>query len=296
MTDRDPPAAPYVLGHSERELERLRTQARLIDPITRAFLVEAGIEAGMTVLDVGSGAGDVAFLAAELVGPSGSVIGVDRSADAVERATARARDLSLGRVRFVQADLATLAMETRFDAAIGRYVLCFQPDPAAVLAAIAKLVRPGGLVVFHEPDRELMRAVPPLPAYDRATAWLTEAYRRSGVDVRMGTRLYAAFLAAGLPPPAMRLHAVIGGAAARDAIHLDADQAVVLAAEIERLGIATRDELRAETLADEISAGLAANGGIVIGRGEIGAWAVVGGAGSAAAGPDPSRDGSPGPG
>jgi ubiquinone/menaquinone biosynthesis C-methylase UbiE len=73
----------YVLGHSGRELERLRRQAQLVNPITRQYLVEAGIEAGMHVLDVGSGAGDVAFLAAELVGPSGQVVGVDRSPDAL---------------------------------------------------------------------------------------------------------------------------------------------------------------------------------------------------------------------
>jgi cyclopropane fatty-acyl-phospholipid synthase-like methyltransferase len=72
-----PPQA-YVLGHSQRVTDRLKAQARLIDPITRRFFGEAGIEEGMRVLDVGSGAGDVALLAAELVGASGAVVGVDR--------------------------------------------------------------------------------------------------------------------------------------------------------------------------------------------------------------------------
>jgi ubiquinone/menaquinone biosynthesis C-methylase UbiE len=54
----------YVLGHSDPELARLKMQARLLEPITRQFLREAGITAGMRVLDVGSGAGDVAVLAA----------------------------------------------------------------------------------------------------------------------------------------------------------------------------------------------------------------------------------------
>ena len=53
-------SSPYALGHSERELTRLGVQARLVDPITRRFFLEAGIEPGMRVLDVGSGAGDVA--------------------------------------------------------------------------------------------------------------------------------------------------------------------------------------------------------------------------------------------
>ena len=71
MVEPDRGANAYVLGHSDRELERLRRQAQLIDPITLQFLTEAGIGNGMRVLDVGSGAGDVAFLAANLVGRAG---------------------------------------------------------------------------------------------------------------------------------------------------------------------------------------------------------------------------------
>src|SRR5215813_10394255 len=74
----------YILGHSEREIARLKAQATELDPITRRFLREAGIVPGMRVLDVGSGAGDVAFLAAELVGGTGEVVGVDLALTAVE--------------------------------------------------------------------------------------------------------------------------------------------------------------------------------------------------------------------
>jgi ubiquinone/menaquinone biosynthesis C-methylase UbiE len=77
-------------------LARLNAQARLIDPITRRFLKEAGVVSGMRVLDVGSGAGDVALLAAELVGTTGEVLGVDRSSEALSTASARAAAASLG--------------------------------------------------------------------------------------------------------------------------------------------------------------------------------------------------------
>ena len=265
----------YVLGHSDRELERLRLQAQLIDPITRQFLIEAGIAPGMRVLDVGCGAGDVAFLAADLVGPTGQVVGVDRSAVALATARARAEVRSLANVTFHECELSAMAFAQPFDAAIGRYVLCFQPDPAALLRVIANLVRPGGSILFHEPDREQMRSFPPASTYDRACQWVGETYRRAGVDVRMGIKLYSTFLAAGLPAPTMRLHAVIGGANASDVVHLDADQAVVLAADMERLGVATAGELGIETLVERIMQEMAANRSVIIGRAEIGAWTRV---------------------
>jgi len=268
-------ASAYVLGHSDRELERLRLQARLIDPITRQFLIEAGIAPGMRVLDVGTGAGDVAFLAANLVGPSGRIVGVDRSAVGLARARSGAEERSLANVTFLESELLAMAFDRPFDAAIGRYVLCFQPDPVATLRTIAKQVRNGGIILFHEPDREEMHSVPPVPTYDRACRWVGETYRRTGADVSIGTKLYSKFLAAGLAGPTMRMHAVIGGATALDEIHLDADQAVVLAADIERLGVATAAELGADTLVERIIAEMTANQSVIIGRAEIGAWSCV---------------------
>jgi len=71
------PAAPYVLGHSAQELERLMLRARLYDPFTSQVFRDAGLAPGMRVLDVGAGSGDVSFLAARLVGPTGQVVGVE---------------------------------------------------------------------------------------------------------------------------------------------------------------------------------------------------------------------------
>jgi 2-polyprenyl-3-methyl-5-hydroxy-6-metoxy-1,4-benzoquinol methylase len=86
--------AAYALGHTDQELRRLATQARLNDPITRHFLIMAGITQGMRVLDIGSGAGDVAILAAALVGSTGEVVGSDPATSAVDTA----RERSAGQV------------------------------------------------------------------------------------------------------------------------------------------------------------------------------------------------------
>jgi ubiquinone/menaquinone biosynthesis C-methylase UbiE len=265
-------AKHYVLGHSPRELQRLRRQGQLVNPITRQYLIEAGIAPGMRVLDVGSGAGDVAFLAAALVGPSGQVVGVDRSRDALVFARSRAKEQSLADVTFVESELAAMSFDQHFDAAIGRYVLCFQPDPAALLRKISRLVRPGGIVLFHEPDRKQMRSYPPTPTYDKMSEWIDETFGRTGMDVRMGIKLYSTFLAAGLAEPTMRLHAVIGGAKALEEVHFEADAAISLAAAMERTGVATADELDADSLIERITQEMSANQSVIVGRADIGAW------------------------
>jgi SAM-dependent methyltransferase len=110
-------------------------------------------------------------------------------------ARSRAQEQSLANVTFLESDLSAIAFDQLFDAAIGRCVLCFQPDPAAWLRKITRLVRPGGIVMFHEPDRKQMRSYPPTLTYDTISEWIDETFRRTGMDVMMGVKLYSTFLA-----------------------------------------------------------------------------------------------------
>jgi SAM-dependent methyltransferase len=80
----------YILGHDRDELDRLIDQARFFGDLTEEVLRRAGVGPGMRVLDLGCGTGDVSFLAARLVGPTGAVLGVDRSPEAVAVAERRA--------------------------------------------------------------------------------------------------------------------------------------------------------------------------------------------------------------
>ena len=107
------------------------------------MLRAAGIRPGMRVLDVGCGAGDVSFLAATLVGRDGSVVGVDRSAEAIALAKRRAADVGLANVSFVTQDLQELATDARFDAIIGRLVLMYFPEPDALLRRLLRAAAAG---------------------------------------------------------------------------------------------------------------------------------------------------------
>jgi ubiquinone/menaquinone biosynthesis C-methylase UbiE len=84
------------------------------------------------VLDCGSGGGDVSVILAELVTPSGQVLGIDRAAAQVEAATRRMDTLGLANVRFETADHSS-PPDGPFDAIVGRLVLMYQPDPETVL-------------------------------------------------------------------------------------------------------------------------------------------------------------------
>ncbi len=117
----------------------------------------------MQVLDVGCGAGDVSFLAASTVGPAGSVLGVDRSGESIQLACERATIAGLSNVKFLKADLTTLALAELFDALVGRFVLLYLADPCSVLRALSAFVRPDGLAVFHEMDMSVTRLVPDVP-------------------------------------------------------------------------------------------------------------------------------------
>src|SRR5262245_3530967 len=202
----------YVLGHSQFELERLARQERLIGKMTREYFKNAGIGPGMRVLDVGSGTGAVAFHAAELVGRSGEVIGTDLAPEAVAAANKNAAASDLPYVTFRQGNPAEMNFDRPFDAIVGRYVLLFQADQTDMLRRLAKLLKPGGIIVFHEPDWSFVRSDPVAPVYDRCCAWIIDTFERVGTSTNMSAKLHRAFLGAGLSPPAMQMQAVIGDA------------------------------------------------------------------------------------
>jgi SAM-dependent methyltransferase len=269
----DRPSRSYRLGHAADELERLEAQARLVERVTRRWFVEAGIQTGMRVLDVGSGVGDVALLAAELVGPTGEVVGTDRVHAPLTVAAERAAARSLGNVHFLQCDPTEMTFEKPFDAVVGRYVLMYQPDPSATVRRLLTHLRRGGLVMFHEPYRDGVRSFPPVPTYDHAWQLVDDAFRAIGGDTIMGIKLHAVFVAAGLPAPTMRLESLIaGGGDCADHIHFEVDVVRPMLPHLERLGLVTAAEVDIETYADRVREELLATGGVIVGRAEIGAW------------------------
>ena len=244
----------YVLGRSEVESQRLIKQATFLRPSTERVFRKAGISEGMRVLDLGCGAGDVSFLAAELVGPTGSVVGIDVDPGVLAVARARANERGLTWVKFEERAVDTFTTTELFDAVVGRFVLIYQADPVASLRHVSRLVRSGGLVVMQEPDfRVGIATVPTVALWQHVQHWIAETFRRGGVHYDIGGRLYHVFRLAGLPGPALLEHISAGGGATmRPFCENSAEIVRSLLPRIEQFGIASTTEVQVETLADRL--------------------------------------------
>lgn len=186
--------------------------------MTRRFLADAGITSGMRVLEIGCGNGEVTQELAELVGPNGSVVALDRNEGGLAMARARMTEQGIAHVHFAAADVtgdlsALAAFEGEpFDALVGRRVLMYLPDPVAVLNHLSQFLRSGGVVVFEETDSTMVPArVSPLPAHDQMTAWLRSMLIAEGANPAMGFALPTTLVQAGLRFERIRAEAVILG-------------------------------------------------------------------------------------
>lgn len=201
----------YALGSTDAEQERLIRQARWLAPHTERCFREAGIGTGHRVLDLGSGVGDVSPLAARLVGPSGEVVGVERDPRSIARTSARVAEAGLRNVSFTQSDVSQIPRDKTFDAAVGRYILMFVPDPVAVLRSLSELVRPGGAVAFQEPSwGSFLDHAARLPLWSAAASLMVKTFQRAGTNTEISPLLSQVFQEAGLPAPSMRTDLLVG--------------------------------------------------------------------------------------
>jgi ubiquinone/menaquinone biosynthesis C-methylase UbiE len=199
------------LGSSDSELDRLKRQADLIGQFTERLVRDAGVTRGYRVLDVGSGGGDVSLLLAQIVGPSGAVVGIEQNAESIARARRRADDMQLRNVTFVQSDAMNPPLGGRFDALVGRLILMYLPDPATVLRALLSRVREGGVVAFIEPSVAVAAGlVHHLPLCANWATKFAESFTACGANPEMGLALHRTFLAAGLPRPHMKMEILLG--------------------------------------------------------------------------------------
>lgn len=141
----------YVLGTNGEEIQRLGLQHRVWREAALDGWRRAGIAAGSRVLDAGAGPGFAAADLAELVGPGGEVVAVERSARFARAGRAVCAERGRGNVSFHELDLMSDPLPGGdFDAAWVRWVASFVTSPATLVAKLAAAVRAGGVAIFHE--------------------------------------------------------------------------------------------------------------------------------------------------
>jgi ubiquinone/menaquinone biosynthesis C-methylase UbiE len=191
--ERDPADKEYVLGTDDDELWRLGFQHQVWRSAAGAIWERAGLGAGQRVIDVGAGPGWATFDLAYLVGSAGHVTAVDLSPRFVAHLRAEVTQRQVANVDVLEADVQRFALpDASYDGAYARWVLCFVPDPEAVVAAVAAAVRPGGFFAIQDyVNYEAALVAPPSPIFEQVIRATRDSWQASGGDPRVGLRLPA---------------------------------------------------------------------------------------------------------
>src|SRR5262249_36990227 len=130
----------YILGTDEQELLRLGLQHRLWSAAAHEAWERAQLQPGMTALDIGCGPGFALMDIAEIVGPTGKVIGIDESPIFLKHLHDRAASQRVHNIERILADAQTLESldlpPASIDFAYARWVLCFVKDPEAIVRGV----------------------------------------------------------------------------------------------------------------------------------------------------------------
>jgi SAM-dependent methyltransferase len=262
----------YALGRTDAEYERLALQSKIINPITARLLDAAGVGPGMRVLDIGTGVGDVAFLAAERVGPQGEVVGIDCDPKVLCIARRQAAEGYYANMTFQVGTETQHETDGRYDVVAARLVLCHQPDPIQFLRAAASLVRPGGVLVIH--DAVLHGppfSKPQSPEWDYAMGLAAQALGAVLPNPDAGARLFELFRLADLSEPTVSCELPVAGGASSLFYEWCAEALRSLLPHAERLNIYSAPDL--ENLAQRIRDNVVAAGAQIAGPHQYCGWA-----------------------
>ncbi len=190
----------YVLATGSAAAHRLKLLHSLYGPGARRVLLQAGIQPGMRVADLGCGVGTVTTLLAELVGPTGEVVGLDFSGAQIEEARSLVPP-GLSNVTFVEASATDTGLPYgTFDLVYCRFLLIHLTEPNLALREMHKLLKPNGILVCEDGDLTASGSEPPsaLNAFANLFGRLGPIW---GVDYTLGRELFQKIVAANFSQP-----------------------------------------------------------------------------------------------
>jgi SAM-dependent methyltransferase len=172
----------YLLGTHEEELARLGLQHRVWRPVALDCWQRAGITVGKSILDIGAGPGYAAMDLAEIVGPTGEVVALERSQNFIRAMEASCRERLLANVKICELDLMHDELPAGdYDFLWSRWVLSFVNDPSLLIKKIAGIMPKGSVAIFHEYGHyDTWRFFPLLPMHERFREHVIATWRESG--------------------------------------------------------------------------------------------------------------------
>jgi hypothetical protein len=139
--------------------------------------------------------------------------------------------------------------------------------------AVLHIYGPGGVVVFHELDLMACKSLPRCEVFETAVARINQTFTRAGADVQTGLKLAQIFIEAGLPRPEMIQAARLGHGPDSLGYKQVAELTRTLLPLMERVGVATADEVMVDTLAERLCQEVVANNATIVAPPYVGAWA-----------------------
>jgi SAM-dependent methyltransferase len=187
-----PRSYKYLLGDARRERARLRAQADLWDPVSRALFDRLGIRRGWRVLEIGPGSGSLHLdLRRRVAGP---VDAVEQSPVFASQLAARIRRDGFGSGRTWLSDLSAATLPSNhYDLIFARWVFLFLPRPESRIRQLAAALKPGGRLVVQDYHRETLALIPRPPEWRRFVDADLAFFASQGGDVSIGGRLPALF-------------------------------------------------------------------------------------------------------
>jgi SAM-dependent methyltransferase len=181
----------YVLGTHDEEIARLALQNRVWRPRALDAWRRAGLSVGHTVLDIGSGPGHAALDLAEIVGPTGRVVALERSRRFLDWLEAERAERGLDQITTHEIDLDQDRLPAvRADAAWSRWVYAFLKRPRDLLARVAEALVPGGVMIMHEYiDYSTWRMTPRIPEFEAFVQTVITSWRATGGEPYIGLEL-----------------------------------------------------------------------------------------------------------
>jgi SAM-dependent methyltransferase len=181
----------YVIRGGVEGRERLRVLSRVMQPTTMSLLDRLGLRNGHICADVGCGGGDVSLELARRVAPTGKVIGLDADQTKLDLARREAKEQGIENVEFRTVDVREGVDIPQLDLVYSRFLLTHLQDPAAVVSAFHRWVRPGGIVALEDIDFSGYFTYPESLAFKRFHELYCASVKRRGGDPNIGPRLPA---------------------------------------------------------------------------------------------------------